>query len=127
MEKRVAIMRTRCIHASAEGKCNYTDGLDMRCHGDTCSAYERETYSYTHCVTKSLHHPKWNHEWQQPESPEEEYSMSWFQNNIGGCEFEYYIGCELCNKDCPNRTKDCEELTDNDHYYNAQFKKGELS
>lgn len=202
MEKRIAIMRTSCIHATAEGKCNYTDGLDMKCHGDTCSAYEREPYSYTHCVTKSLHHPKWNHEWQQPESPEpvyilngryippvtiglwsrhmyatdayfraynscrlsdlftpkscveywctscsvrhlcplhdwaiqsmdtfivedellvpeQEYSMSWFQDNIGGCEFDYYIGCELCNKDCPNRQKECEELTDNDHYYNA--------
>ena len=76
MEKRIAIMRTRCIHATAEGKCNYTDGLDMKCHGDTCPVYERATYNYTHCVTKSLHHPKWNHEWQQPESPEPVYILN---------------------------------------------------
>ena len=107
MEKRIAIMRTRCLHATAAGKCNHTDGLDMKCHGDTCYAYQPEIYSAKYCVTKSLHHPKENH------------SMSWFQDNIGGCEFDYYIGCELCNKDCPNRRKECEELTDNDHYYNA--------
>ena len=64
MEKRIAIMRTRCIHATATGKCNYCDGLSMNCHGDTCPNYEREPYSYTHCVTKSLYHPKWNHEWE---------------------------------------------------------------
>ena len=58
MEKRVAIMRTRCIHATAEGKCNYCDGLSMNCHGDTCPNYEREPYSNVTCVTKSLHHPE---------------------------------------------------------------------
>ena len=58
MEKRIVIMRTSCIHATAEGKCNYCDGLSMNCHGDTCPNYEREPYSNVTCVTKSLHHPE---------------------------------------------------------------------
>ena len=27
-----------------------------------------------------------------------------FEENIGGCEFAYYIGCDLCNeKNCDSR------------------------
>ena len=82
MEKRIAIMRTSCIHATAEGKCNYTDGLDMKCHGDTCSAYEREIYSAKYCITKSLKHPTWNTEWEQYNSPEPVYILNghWINN-----------------------------------------------
>ena len=32
--------------------------------------------------------------------------MSNFHDNIGGCEFDYYIGCDLCKRECPNRKKE---------------------